>query len=237
MGAYLRNIVLAKHVHAVALSVARYFPALLPYHAWFMWTFREQPGPVRWRDFLAGIWARLSGRSTGGPWPRIGDVTDADSTGTPVLKAAVGAFPTADKQDAAPEDSPPFHPVDPSTLTTVMPRVEESDLASEEAAKEGAAPIDVLTPPYTPATQSPVGMSPSPRSASPTSELELPTAVTGDVASTSGKSTRAKVPWPILEDEPIYRVDLGVNIFNYDCGLCVGYSSCCMRKVRENELD
>lgn len=205
VSSYLQNVVLAKHIHAVALSAARYLPALLPYHAWFMWTFREQPGPVRWREFFAGIWARVSGSKTGGPWPRIEEL-DQDG------KGAVAELP--------------FHPVDPATLPEVRP----SDVSSpsfdrtdsnESSSSKLTTPDDMLTPPYTPPTQSPVNEAVVvDRPVSPASDLELPTSIVEEVeAKTAAKQERTPMPWPILEDKPTYRVDLGVKIFNYDCGL------------------
>ncbi|GAA5992934.1 hypothetical protein JCM10908_000755 [Rhodotorula pacifica] len=223
VSSYLQNVVLAKHIHAIALSAARYFPALLPYHAWFMWTFREQPGPVRWRDFLGGIWTRLSGSKTGGPWPRIADLQeedqDAASTSEDAQSAAIGETSTTSA-------TLPFHPVDPTTLPQLdasLQKVADKDQTSK------APEADMLTPPYTPATRSPTGSAEPVRPDSPSSELELPTCVLGSEEHSVKVSTagRSKLPWPILEEEPTYRVDLGVNIFNYDCGFPqYTYESC-----------
>lgn len=44
---------IAKHLHALVLSVARVFPRLLPYHAHFMWTVLERPAPIA----SAGFWS------------------------------------------------------------------------------------------------------------------------------------------------------------------------------------
>ncbi|GAA5889432.1 hypothetical protein JCM16303_005561 [Sporobolomyces ruberrimus] len=85
-------------------------------------------------------------------------------------------------------------------------------------------PSDVLTPPQTPPTLSPtssstdaseIKRSPSPLSAeSVTSDLELPEAASSSLV----ENERSALPWPILEDEPTYRVDTSIGIFNYDCG-------------------
>ncbi|GAA5962270.1 hypothetical protein JCM8115_004274 [Rhodotorula mucilaginosa] len=229
---YLQNVVLAKHIHAIVLSAARYFPSLLPYHAWFMWTFREQPGPVRWREFFAGVWARLSGSATGGPWPRISELDQK------------ARMPAGDKEDES-EDSDgdssslvgesaisnlPFRPVNPSTLPQIDATLEK--VADESEHGKLKQPADVLTPPYTPATQSPTGASAPVRPESPSSEIELPGSVLAEeekheAGSVGRRAKAANLLWPILEKEPSYRVDWGVNIFNYDCGFPqYTYESC-----------
>lgn len=229
MTSYLQDVVLAKHIHAVVLSVTRYFPALLPYHAWFMWTFREQPRPVRWREFVAGIWSRLSGSETGGPWPRISEI-DAEAGQLAKDRAAAAAAVPARATSSAVSESAiagglPFHPVDSSTL----PKLDATLESVAETGEPGklAEPV-TLTPPYTPAAQSPTGGVEPIRPDSPSSELELSKSDVAQERQEHGVSSphagRAKELWPILEDEPVYRVDWGVNIFNYDCGLSVPVS-------------
>lgn len=226
---YLSETVLAKHVHAVALSLARYFPALLPYHAWFMWTFREQPGPVSWRVFLRGVWERVTGRyRSDSVWPRVEGLRALDAERqrqeaeqgalvrppSPALSEDVGPSPsTADRPT-----SPPFRPLDDAEHTP----------PAELAIK--SLPTDLLTPPYTPPALSPsVSSTRISRSISPlaiTSSLEKEkekeeAESVEEKEAVYPKSGRPKLPWPILEDEPAYSVDMSVNIFNYDCGLCV----------------
>ncbi|GAA6055811.1 hypothetical protein JCM3770_004771 [Rhodotorula araucariae] len=168
---WFSDIFLAKHVHALALFAARYVPTLLPYHAWFMWTFVHQPGPVRWGEFLCGLWSRLSGRTTSaGPWPRVEEL---------------------------------------EMLGKEAEREEEAAGAAAKAERDGGMSRHV-PPPYSRA------------------EDALNTNSASAVPTSFGKS----VPWPILEDEPTYRVDESVAIFNYDCGFpqytyesCVPYAS------------
>ncbi|GAA5940740.1 hypothetical protein JCM1841_000345 [Sporobolomyces salmonicolor] len=94
-------------------------------------------------------------------------------------------------------------------------------------------PADMITPPRSPLALSPVISSSSSRSPSPLSRdssftspssldsmadsfhsnLALPAAELGDEL-----ETNRSIPWPILEDEPTYRVDTSIGIFNYDCG-------------------
>lgn len=83
-------------------------------------------------------------------------------------------------------------------------------------------PSDILTPPQTPPTLSPTSSDTViERSSSPlgsvTSELELPEAASAPIE----ENEDTTLPWPILEDEPTYRVDTSIGIFNYDCGLFV----------------
>ncbi|GAA5911912.1 D-arabinono-1,4-lactone oxidase [Sporobolomyces salmoneus] len=80
-------------------------------------------------------------------------------------------------------------------------------------------PSDILTPPQTPPTLSPTSSDTViERSSSPlgsvTSELELPEAASAPIE----ENEDTTLPWPILEDEPTYRVDTSIGIFNYDCG-------------------
>lgn len=181
---------------------------------------------MRWREFFAGVWARLSGSATGGPWPRISELDQK------------ARMPAGDKEDQS-EDSDgdssslvgesaisnlPFRPVNPSTLPQIDATLEKVADASEHGKLE--QPADVLTPPYTPATQSPTGASAPVRPDSPSSEIELPGAVLAEeekhkVGPVGRRAKAANLLWPILEEEPTYRVDWGVNIFNYDCGLYV----------------
>jgi hypothetical protein len=132
---------------------------------------------VRWREFFAGVWARLSGSATGGPWPRISELDQK------------ARMPAGDKEDES-EDSDgdssslvgesaisnlPFRPVNPSTLPQIDATLEK--VADESEHGKLKQPADVLTPPYTPATQSPTGASAPVRPESPSSEIELPGSV------------------------------------------------------------
>lgn len=221
---YLQDVVLAKHIHAIVLSAARYFPSFLPYHAWFMWTFREQPGPVRWREFFAGVWARFSGSATGGPWPRISEL-DQDATKDKCAELADSDGDSLSSVGETAISNLPFRPVNPNSLPSIDATLEKVADASEHGKLE--QPADVLTPPYTPATQSPTGASAPVRPDSPSSEIDMPGSVLVEeeekhkADSVGRRAKAANLLWPILEEEPTYRVDWGVNIFNYDCGLYV----------------
>lgn len=50
---------IAKHLHALVLSIARVFPRLLPYHAHFMWTVLERPAPIATAGFWSPQFAKL----------------------------------------------------------------------------------------------------------------------------------------------------------------------------------
>ncbi|KPV72092.1 uncharacterized protein RHOBADRAFT_47275 [Rhodotorula graminis WP1] len=244
------DIFLAKRVHALALFAARYVPSLLPYHAWFMWTFVHQPGPVDWRLFARGLWSRLSGRVTADdPWPRVEELEGfADEAKREERAAAASGDPA---RAAANEPQSSVSPASPASSAVTLVD-DEAVLVDDKKLPAPAAPLmDLLTPPYTPPALSPSdGTSPTrrPRSALPLS-LPEPAFVTIDTVldesldvdekRTSASSTTAtspgkkhSLPWPILEDEPTYRVDQSVNIFNYDCGFpqytyesCVPYTS------------
>ncbi|GAA5863346.1 hypothetical protein JCM8547_006954 [Rhodosporidiobolus lusitaniae] len=237
LATYTTSTLLAHHFHAVALTVARAVPSLLPYHAWVMWTLVHQPGPVRWGYFLRKLFEGLWGGR--GPWPRLEDVSDADEEEKEEEKVALLSSPKA---------SPPSSPSRSLSPSLTSPPLQKSSLA--------VPPSDLLTPPLTP----PVPLSPSSgfdsltgqllslpssprvsttistgaegRKRSPlASEIEvelekLPEAEMGASVGSLEKVEREReggvehnrLPWPILEDEPIYRVAAGVDIFNYDCG-------------------
>ena len=200
-----------------------------------MWTFVQQPGPVDWRLFLRGMWSRLSGRVTADdPWPRIEEL---DGFAEEAKREERAAAASGDPARASNEQERSASPASPASSAVTLVD-DEAVLDERKLAAPAAPPMDLLTPPYTPPTLSPSdGTSPTrrPRSASP---LSLPepafVAVDGILAesldvdekrtSAASSTTPAKkhsLPWPILEDEPTYRVDQSVNIFNYDCGLCV----------------
>ncbi|GJN93721.1 hypothetical protein Rhopal_006778-T1 [Rhodotorula paludigena] len=238
---YFTEIFLAKHVHALILFGTRYFPSLLPYHSWFMWTVVHQPGPIRWGVFLRGMWTRLTGRvGKDDPWPRVQDLAygaleaeEAVEAVQAVEKAAPAPLAASDPLSLSPPSPPPSLSVSPAPL----------DLAELEQAEKLSLsrPTDILTPPDTPpafaASSSPsrVARVPSPLASSIESlpEPEVPIDAKEKDETVPLAPPRAKrLPWPILEDEPTYRVDLGVNIFNYDCGFpqytyesCVPYAS------------
>lgn len=222
-------------MHAVALFAARYVPALLPYHAWFMWTFVHQPGPVRWGEFARGLWSRVSGRGgEEGPWPRVEELEGfAEEKRREEERAAAVAEEEERAASPAPSSS------GSTTLNGDAP-ADPDHKKEDHLSVPFSAPSDLLTPPYTPPTLSPKeGVSPTrtttrQRSAS---RLSLPApafvAIDGVVAASldeealdvdaPAEKVRAggRLPWPILEDEPTYRVDESVKVFNYDCGLCV----------------
>jgi len=200
-----------------------------------MWTFVQQPGPVDWRLFLRGMWSRLSGRVTADdPWPRIEEL---DGFAEEAKREERAAAASGDPARASNEQERSASPASPASSAVTLVD-DEAVLDERKLAAPAAPPMDLLTPPYTPPTLSPSdGTSPTrrPRSASP---LSLPepafVAVDGILAesldvdekrtSAASSTTPAKkhsLPWPILEDEPTYWVDQSVNIFNYDCGLCV----------------
>lgn len=112
--------------------------------------------------------------------------------------------------------SPIESDIGPSPSTTARPTSPPfRPLDTDRPSRPTKLPSDLLTPPYTPPPLSP-SSSPS-RSISP---LTISSSDQND-SEVYAKSGRKQLPWPILEDEPSYRVDLGVRIFNYDCGLCV----------------
>ncbi|GAA5864831.1 hypothetical protein JCM1840_004919 [Sporobolomyces johnsonii] len=111
---------------------------------------------------------------------------------------------------------------------------EKTPLLERKKPSSGLAtpPADMITPPRSPMALSPVVSSASSRSPSPLShdstststsldsmvdsihsDLALPSAELADES-----ETKRSIPWPILEDEPTYRVDTSIGIFNYDCG-------------------
>ncbi|BGP51370.1 D-arabinono-1,4-lactone oxidase [Rhodotorula kratochvilovae] len=219
------DIFLAKRVHALALFAARYAPSLLPYHAWFMWTFVHQPGPFAWGAFVRGLWSRLSGRVTSAdPWPRVEELDalgkEADREEA-AARAAVkeererAAAKEGEERAASPSPPPPFASLDTETAST----------PSGKLALPLARPADLLTPPYTPTVLSPSG--------SPTRLAHnAPEQAHAGADANEEAPARKALPWPILEDEPTYRVDESVAIFNYDCGFpqytyesCVPYAS------------
>ena len=176
---------------------------------------------MRWREFFAGVWARLTGSATGGPWPRISELDQEMGTDTAAASDGDSSSPLGETAAAS---NLPFRPVNPSTLPKIDAHLEK--VADEAEHGKLEQPADVLTPPYTPATQSPTGASAPVRPDSPSSEIELPGSVLAEeekheAGSVGRRAKAANLLWPILEEEPTYRVDWGVNIFNYDCGLYV----------------
>ncbi|BGO95231.1 D-arabinono-1,4-lactone oxidase [Rhodotorula toruloides] len=219
---YLSSVLLAKHIHALVLSLTRYIPSLLPYHAWFMWTFHEQPGRADWRLFLRGVWERVVGRTEGSEvWPSVRGLEAMDKERE---KQELEAKEEKQKLNRPP--SPASSDIGPSPSTSARPTSPPfRPLDADRPSRPTKLPSDLLTPPYTPPPLSP-SSSPS-RSISP---LTISSSDQND-SEVYAKSGRKKLPWPILEDEPSYRVDLGVKIFNYDCGFpqytyesCVPYS-------------
>lgn len=183
---------------------------------------------MRWREFFAGVWARLSGSAAGGPWPRISELDQEARTDTDTKVAESDGDSSAPLAETAAVSNLPFRPVNPSTLPTIDVTLEK--VADEAEHGKLAQPADVLTPPYSPATRSPMGASAPVRPDSPSSEIELPGSVLAEeekhkAESVVRRAKATKLPWPILEEEPTYRVDWGVNIFNYDCGLYVATRS------------
>ncbi|GAA5895585.1 hypothetical protein JCM6882_000346 [Rhodosporidiobolus microsporus] len=210
---YTTEVVLAKHFHAVALTFARVFPSLLPYHAWTMWTFVHQPGPVRCGTFFRGLLEHLWGGRKVAVFPRIEELE-------------------AEGKAAQVENSAAPLPLDLSA----------SALSLDKKPSIALPPSDLLTPPLTPPVASPRASSPlssdehldspppsakerlrSPLAAQqPLSSEGLDTLVQAEVGEKrevrrNGNEEREKLPWPTLE-EPTYRVGHSVDIFNYDCG-------------------
>jgi len=106
-----------------------------------------------------------------------------------------------------------------ATEKTPLLTVPRNDVKNQVLA---SPPSDIISPPQTPPSLSPtsssekIDRSPSPLSQSTIpSDLELPKARSSDIK----ENTHPALPWPILEDEPTYRVDKSIGIFNYDCGL------------------
>ena len=179
---------------------------------------------MRWREFFAGVWARLSGSATGGPWPRVSELDQEAGTDKYTKVAKSDCDSSSPLGETAAASNLPFHPVNPSTLPQIDASLEK--VADEAEHGKLEQPVDVLTPPYTPATKSPIGASAPVRPDSPSSEIELPGSVLAEeekhkAESVGRRGKAANLLWPILEEEPTYRVDWGVNIFNYDCGLYV----------------
>ncbi|GAA6036192.1 hypothetical protein JCM8097_006825 [Rhodosporidiobolus ruineniae] len=215
LSTYLVGTLLAKRFHAVALTFARVFSSLLPYHAWVMWTFVHQPGPVRWGRFLSGL---LGGIWGGGVWPKRRE----ELAGTPEEEEpvqVVGALGKGEEEKPSPASSAPSSPTPPSPAAFPFTKPTLAVL-----------PSDILTPPLTPPVTSPRLGSPSasptrrssPLAASSVTEVleQLPVAEMAEAHEKEVEKVAigAKLPWPILEDEPEYRVAAGVDIFNYDCG-------------------
>ncbi|BGP27376.1 D-arabinono-1,4-lactone oxidase [Rhodotorula toruloides] len=227
---FLSDVLLAKHIHALALSLARYFPSLLPYHAWFMWTFREQPGPVSWRVFLRGVWEKVSGRIKGsGVWPSVEGLEEMDEERKRQEEQLVEEEGEKGDRPASPASSVDIGPSPSTTARPTSPPFKPIDTdRPSRSSKLPSLPSDLLTPPYTPPALSPT--SSPPRLARSIPPLAI-TSTSSSPPEIYPKSGRPKLPWPILEDEPSYRVDTSVRIFNYDCGFpqytyesCVPYS-------------
>ncbi|BGP19796.1 hypothetical protein JCM10213_003105 [Rhodosporidiobolus nylandii] len=232
LATYTSQVLLANHVHALALTFSRIFPSILPYHAWFMWTFVHQPGPVRWLSFLRGL--------VGGVWKkgeglRVEEVDEADSIPPP----SVAGKATEKANTPAAFDSPTDS--SPSSISSLPTQ-------NKATASLAVPPADLLTPPLTPPVTSRTSSgllsipSSPPRASSQVRQpsslaFELEKLGDADFEEKEGvevvsKEEKRTLPWPILENEPTVRVGWSVDIFNYDCGFpqytyesCVPYSS------------
>ncbi|GAA5978635.1 hypothetical protein JCM11641_002796 [Rhodosporidiobolus odoratus] len=200
---YTTEIILAKHIHAAALTLSRLFPTILPYHAWLQWTFVHQPGPVRWTDLLRGLFGGVWRKGEG---LRVEELNEADEQETGY---------TASK-DA------PLPPDDAAAANFIQPGYISPSFVQHLSPSLALPPSDLFTPPLTPSLLAPgqTGTrAPSPLAFKLDAEKLSGSArvVAEDVAG-DNEMTGKTLPWPVLEDEPTYRVDWGVNIFNYDCG-------------------